>query len=98
MIGFRFRDGAKNGILTPLLMILAHATHRELIGQIQYLRTENQVLRSKPPRRMMVTAQERTRNVTFYNECRPHQAKGNAPLGAAPPPEALEAPNAGRSL
>jgi hypothetical protein len=41
----------------PLLLILANATHRELAAQVQYLKAENAVLRSKLPRR--VTANRR---------------------------------------
>lgn len=47
----------------PLLLILANATHRELAAQVQYLKTENQVLRSKLPKRVQVTPAERQRLV-----------------------------------
>ncbi|HEX9707981.1 MAG TPA: hypothetical protein VGA24_10125, partial [Steroidobacteraceae bacterium] len=47
----------------PLLMILASATHRELVAQIQYLKAENEILRSKLPTRVVVTERERLRLV-----------------------------------
>ncbi|MFA9478877.1 hypothetical protein ACERK3_11285 [Phycisphaerales bacterium AB-hyl4] len=33
----------------PLLKIVAHAPHRELAAQVQYLKVENEILRSKRP-------------------------------------------------
>lgn len=47
----------------PLLKLLASATHQELLAQVQYLKTENEVLRSRLPRRVIVTRAERARLV-----------------------------------
>ena len=47
----------------PLLHILANATHRDLAAQIQYLKAENQILRSRLPNRVQVTPAERARLV-----------------------------------
>lgn len=48
-------------IFHPLLVILANATHRDLVAQIQYLKAENEILRSKLPDRVTVTERERQR-------------------------------------
>ncbi len=45
----------------PLLMILAHATEKELVKIIEYLQTENRILRSKLPKHIQVTPAERAR-------------------------------------
>lgn len=50
-------------IFHPLLLILANATHRELAAQVQYLKAENEILRSKLPDRITVTERERRRLV-----------------------------------
>ena len=42
-----------------------HATHSELAAQVQYLKIENEILRSKLPKRVTVTPAERTRLVKF---------------------------------
>src|SRR5450432_858369 len=55
-----------------LLSVLAHATQRELARQIQYLKTENRILRDKLPQRITITPQERSRLLKF-----------GAPVGAA---------------
>jgi len=52
--------------------MLAHATDRELARQIQYLKTENRILRDKLPKRITVTTQERQRLLKY-----------GKPLGAA---------------
>ncbi|MEX0655327.1 MAG: integrase core domain-containing protein [Phycisphaeraceae bacterium] len=49
----------------PLLKMIAHATHRELAAQVQYLKVENEILRSKLPKRITVTPTERARLVKF---------------------------------
>jgi len=46
-------------IFHPLLLILANATHCELAAQVQYLKTENEILRSKLPTRVTVIDAER---------------------------------------
>lgn len=44
-----------------LLLVIAGSTQKQLASQIQYLRAENAILRSKLPRRISVTPQEKTR-------------------------------------
>jgi len=46
-------------IFHPLLYMLASATRQELARQVNYLKTENQILRSKLPKRVVVTPTER---------------------------------------
>jgi putative transposase len=46
-------------IFHPLLYILVSATRQELARQVHYLKTENQILRSKLPKRVLVTPGER---------------------------------------
>jgi len=48
-----------------LLLLIAGATQKELARQVRYLKIENQILRSKLPFRVSVTAQERHRLVRF---------------------------------
>jgi len=52
-------------IYTKLLLLIAGATQKELARQVQYLKVENRILRSKLPMRVPVTAQERSRLVRF---------------------------------
>ena len=52
-------------IYTKLLLLIAGATQKELARQVQYLRIENQILRTKLPTRVPVTPQERNRLVRF---------------------------------
>jgi putative transposase len=46
-------------VFHPLLYILVSATRRELIRQVHYLKTENQILRNRLPKRVLVTSTER---------------------------------------
>ena len=48
-----------------LLMLIAGATQKELAAQIQYLKVELEIARSKLPQRVTVTAQERNRLIKF---------------------------------
>ena len=48
-----------------LLLLIAGSTQNELASQIRYLKVENEILRSKLPRRVSVTAQERNRLAKF---------------------------------
>jgi putative transposase len=52
-------------ILKSILFVLAEATHQELARQVRYLKVENEILRSKLPRRIAVTTSERRRLVRF---------------------------------
>ena len=45
----------------PLLLLLARATEKELVKIIEYLKTENQILRSKLPKRIELTEPERNK-------------------------------------
>ena len=46
-------------ILQHFLLFLAAATERELARMVEYLKTENRILRDKSPKRINVTAPER---------------------------------------
>ncbi len=50
-------------ILHPLLLLVARATDKELVRMIEYLKTENRILRSKLPKRVSITTAERARLV-----------------------------------
>jgi putative transposase len=57
----------KNIYHTPLL-IIAGSTQKELASQIRYLKVENQILRTKLPARVSVTAKEKNRLVKFASK------------------------------
>ena len=44
-----------------LLLVLAQATEKELAAQVRYLKAENQILRARLPKRILVTPVERRR-------------------------------------
>ncbi len=48
-----------------LLLLIAGATQKELASQIRYLKIENEILRSKLPKRVPVTEKERNKLVKF---------------------------------
>ena len=48
-----------------LLLVIAGATQKELAKYVRYLKTENQMLRSKLPRRVPVTKKEKAKLVKF---------------------------------
>lgn len=50
-------------IFHPLIMLLARATQAEMAQMLDYLKTENRILRSKLPRRVNLTPDERQRLV-----------------------------------
>jgi putative transposase len=50
-------------IFQPLLYLLASATRQELALQAQFLKTENEILRARLPKRIMVAPAERRRLV-----------------------------------
>jgi len=52
-------------IFHPLLMMLAGCTEKELARQVQYLKEENRILRSKLPKRITVTPEERRSLLKF---------------------------------
>ncbi|MEX2214186.1 MAG: hypothetical protein WD768_08665 [Phycisphaeraceae bacterium] len=47
--------------LQAFFPLLAGATEKQLVRQVEYLKAENQILRDKLPKRMTVTAAERAR-------------------------------------
>lgn len=49
-----------------LLLLIAGSTEKELARQVRYLKIENVILRSKLPKRVPVTEQERNRLVKFW--------------------------------
>ncbi len=51
--------------IQPLLLLLARLTDRQLAGVVQYLKAENEILRSKLPKRVTVTRRERQRLIKF---------------------------------
>ncbi len=55
-------------VFQSLLLIMAGATEKELARQVKYLKVENEVLRSKLPKRITITPTERQRLVRFTHE------------------------------
>lgn len=51
----------------PLFLLLARSTHDELVRQIQYLKVESQILRSKLPKRVTLTPGARFLAVNGHN-------------------------------
>jgi hypothetical protein len=54
-----------NSIFQSLLLVIGGATQKELARQVKYLKVENQILRSRLPKRITVTLKERNRLVKF---------------------------------
>ena len=52
-------------LFQSLLLVIAGATQKELARQIKFLKIENEILRSKLPRRITITPRERHRLVKF---------------------------------
>ena len=52
-------------VFQSLLLVIAGATQKELARQVKYLKVENEILRSKLPKRITVTLKERNRLVKF---------------------------------
>src|SRR5580704_16950747 len=63
-------QASMRNIYRTLLLLIAGATQKELARYVRYLKTENQILRSKLPARVAVTAQERRRLVRFASRLR----------------------------
>jgi putative transposase len=51
--------------IQPLLLLLARLTDRQLAAVVQYLKVENDILRSNLPKRVTVTAREKQRLLKF---------------------------------
>ena len=58
-----------------LLLLIAGATQKELASQIRYLKIENEILRSKLPKRVPVTEKERNKLVKFGSKLGKAQAQ-----------------------
>lgn len=52
-------------VFQSLLLVIAGATEKELARQVKYLKVENEILRSKLPKRITITPKERHRLVRF---------------------------------
>ncbi len=52
-------------VINPLLLWAAHSRRADLVRQIHYLKTENEILRKRLPKRLLVTPQERQRLVKY---------------------------------
>lgn len=52
-------------IFQSLLLVIAGATQKELARQVKYLKVENEILRSKLPKRIVVTLKEKHRLIRF---------------------------------
>lgn len=52
-------------LFQSLLLLIARATDRQLAGHVQFLKAENELLRSRLPGRLSVTPKERRRLVKF---------------------------------
>ncbi len=52
-------------LLHPFFIMIAHLVHSELVEQLQYLKVENRILRSKLGYRVKLTPDERTRILRF---------------------------------
>jgi hypothetical protein len=52
-------------VFQSLLLVIAGATQKELARQVKYLKVENEILRSKSPKRITITAKEKHRLVRF---------------------------------
>ncbi len=50
-------------LVHPLLLLIARATEKDLVLYIEYLKTENRILRSKLPKRIEVSPAERAKLV-----------------------------------
>jgi putative transposase len=52
-------------VYTSLLLVIAGSTDRELARQVNYLKAENQILRSRLPDRISLTEREKNRLIRF---------------------------------
>jgi putative transposase len=52
-------------VFQSFLAMIAASTDRELAYQLQYLKTENRILRSKLPKRLPLTHREKQRLIRF---------------------------------
>jgi hypothetical protein len=69
LVVFLISDGAAmRRLLDKLLIVLAAATDRELDRHVQFLKVENEILRSKLPTKISITAQEKRRLILYGKE------------------------------
>ena len=54
-----------NGIFQEFLFLLGHLAHSNLMRQIDFLKTENKILRSKLGKRVSVTASEKQQLIKY---------------------------------
>ena len=54
-----------NGVFQEFLVLVGKMVHSDLVRQMEYLKVENQILRSKLGRRISVTPSERRRIVKY---------------------------------
>lgn len=52
-------------VYTSLMLVIAGASQKELARQVSYLKAENQILRSRLPKRIILTEREKNRLVRF---------------------------------
>ncbi|MFY9255550.1 MAG: integrase core domain-containing protein [Fuerstiella sp.] len=52
-------------VYTSLMLVIAGASQKELARQVSYLKAENQILRSRLPKRLILTEREKNRLVRF---------------------------------
>jgi len=52
-------------VYNSLLLVIARPTDRELARQVSYLKSENQILRSRLPERLILKQREKSRLVRF---------------------------------
>ena len=52
-------------VYTSLMLVIAGASQKELARQVSYLKAENQILRSRLPKRVILTEREKNRLIRF---------------------------------
>jgi putative transposase len=62
---WQIQCNSMTNVFQSLLLVIAGATQKELARQIKYLKVENEILRSKLPKRITVTPKEKNRLVRF---------------------------------
>ncbi|WP_145091751.1 hypothetical protein [Anatilimnocola aggregata] len=72
-------------VFQSLLLVIAGATQKELARQVKYLKVENQILRSKLPKRITFTPKERVRQVKFAQKLGGKVLRQLTPIVARPP-------------
>ncbi|MGC4004054.1 MAG: integrase core domain-containing protein [Pirellulales bacterium] len=60
-----------SNVFKSLLLVIAGSTQKELARQIKYLKVENEILRSRLPKRIYTTAKEKQRLIRFGKKIGP---------------------------